>query len=277
MSKIDIISSEAVKEDQESFLPYYLGETPEEAEETYNEFSWLLNTMAHAYAKNSSLPAEDYFAEAITGLARAKRDWDPTRGGCKFKTFAILKMKNALNESCRKHGSIVVVPYYVRTAHTYITNVKTILEGYGMTPENVKKCALDTGTMPWLHDLPKSEQERVQEELNKLKRLAKNSKVQYKNLVERGEFIPMDMSYDEGMSQEELFKREQRRLAAALMVSKLEDHMTDEELHVARGIMAGHSYGEIGRTHDPKRSIAWVLGVINKMRDKFKAKLKEGL
>ena len=277
MTRIDIVSTTPVDSGQEIFLPYYLGETPEEAEETYSEFSWLMGVMASSYAKNTGTSVEDFFGEAITGLARAKRDWDPTRGGCKFKTFAILKMKNALNESCRKHGSIVTVPYYVRTAHTYITNVKTILEGYGMTPQNVRKYALITGIMPWLHDLPKSEMERVQEELDKLKRLAKNSKVKYKTLIERGEFIPSDMTYDESMSQEELFKREQRRLAAALMVSKLEDHMTYEELHVARGIMAGHSYGEIGRTHDPKRSIAWVLSVVNKMRDKFKAKLKEGL
>ena len=185
MSKIDIVSTTPVDSGQETFLPYYLGATPKEAEETYNEFSWLLNIMAQAYAKNSSLPAEDYFAEAITGLARAKRDWDPTRGGCKFKTFATLKMKNALNECYRKHGSIVTIPYYVRTAHTYITNVKTILEGYGMTPQNVRKFALITGIMPWLRDLPKSEMERVQEELDKLKRLAKNSKVQYKTLIER--------------------------------------------------------------------------------------------
>ena len=277
MTKIDIISSVPIEEGQEAFLAYYLGATPEEAEETYNEFSWLLNIMAQAYAKNSSLPAEDYFAEAITGLARAKRDWDPTRGECKFKTFATLKMKNALNECYRKHGSIVTIPYYVRTAHTYITNVRTILEGYDMTPQKVRKFVLNTGLMPWLEDLPESEMMRVQEELDKLRRLAKNSKVPYKTLIERSEFIPLDMAYDESMSQEELFAREQRRLAAALMVSKLEDHMTNEELHVARGIMAGHSYGEIGRTHDPKRSIAWVLDKVNEMRDKFKIKLKEGL
>jgi len=276
MTKIDIVSSVPVEEKREEFLAYYLGATPEEAEETYKEFSWLINIMAQAYAKNSKMSAEYYFAEAITGLARAKRDWDSTRGGCQFKTFAVLKIKNALNEYCRKSNSIVVIPYYVRTAHTYITNVRTILEGHGMTPQKARMI-LNKGLMPWLRDLPRSEISRVQEELDKLKRLARNSEVPYKTLIERGEFIPLDMAYDEGMSQEELFKREQQRLAAALMVSRLEDHMTDEELHVARGIMAGHSYGEIGRSHDPKRSIAWVLDKVNEMRDKFKAKLKEGL
>jgi len=273
MTKIDIVSSKPVDDKQESFLPYYLGNTPEEAEETYTLFSELINIMAHAYAKNSLLPAEDYFAEAITGLARAKRDWDPTRGGCQFKTFAILKIRNALNESCRKNGSIVTIPYYVRAAHTYITNVKTILEGCNI-PDNFVKKTLATGDQHRDRALSDVDSDRVSSELAKLRRLSENSGVPYENLVKRAEFIPSDMSYDESMSQEELHKREQRRLAAALMVSKLEDHMTDEELHVAKGIMAGYSYGEIGRTHNPKRSIAWVMDKVNQMRDKFKIKLK---
>lgn len=276
MTRIDIISSEPVDDNQENFLPYYLGSTPEEAEDTYSAWSDLLGLMASGYANNSDTNLEDYFAEAITGLARAKRDWDPTRGGCQFRTFAVLKIKNALNECCRKKGSIVDVPYYVRTAHTYITNVKAIMEGLGIPDSFVRK-TLTTGDQHRDRSMSDVDSDRIMSELAKLKRLAKNSKVQYKKLVKRGEFIPSDMSYDESMSQEELHKREQRRLAAALIVSKLEDHMTNEELHVARGIMAGHSYKEIGRTHDPKRSIAWVQNKVDKMGIKFKPKLKEGL
>lgn len=271
MPKIDIVSTEPLDKEQETFLPYYLGETPEEAEETYDLFSWLLGVMASAYAKSTDVAMEDYFAEAITGLARAKRDWDPTRGGCQFRTFAILKIKNALNEYCRKNSSIVRVPHYVRTAHTYITNVKTIFEGWNIPDEFIRK-TLDMGEQYRDRAIADADADRVNAELKKLRKLARNSGVVLDKLVERAEFIPSDMAYDESMSQEELHKREQRRLAAALMVSKLEDHMTEEELHVAHGIMAGHSYAEIGRTHKPKRSIAWVQNKVDEMRDKFQRK-----
>jgi len=276
MSKIDIVSTTPIDSGQEIFLPYYLGETPEEAEETYETFSNLIGIMASAYSNHTGTSLEDFFGEAITGLARAKRDWDPTRGGCKFSTFAVLKMKNALNEHCRKSNSIVNVPHYVRTAHTYITNIKTILEGYNIHPDSIRY-VLKSGELPGFVKFNDTDHDRMEEELAKLNKLAKNSKVCLENLVKRGEFVPSDMAYDESMTQEELHAREQRKLAAALIVSKLEDHMTESELHVAQGIKAGKTYAEIGRTHDPKRSIAWVQNKLDEMKVKFKKKMEKGL
>lgn len=111
---------------------------------------------------------------------------------------------------------------------------------------------------------------RILEELEKLGRLIRNCKLDRINLIKRAEFVPSDMSYDESMTQEELYDRQRQRLAAALVVSKLEDSMTPTELHIAQGIMAGKTFAEIGRTHDPKRSIAWVQDRVNEMREKFK-------
>jgi DNA-directed RNA polymerase sigma subunit (sigma70/sigma32) len=271
MGNIDLISSTTLEEEQESFLPYYLGDTPEEAEETYETFSWLLGIMAGAYADSTDISLEDYFGEAVTGLARAKRDWDPTRGGCQFKTFAIMKIKNSLNEYCRKNSSIVKVPHYVRVANTYVTNIKTIFEGLGI-PEEYLRMTLEKGEQHRDRAISDADSKMLDKELKKLKTLAKNSEVTLENLVKRAEFIPTDMSYDESMTQEQLHVREQRRLAAALMVSKLEDQMTEDELHVAHGIMAGKSYAEIGRTHPKKYSIAWVQKKVNEMREKFQRK-----
>lgn len=276
MGRIDIVSTKSIRDRIEIFLPYYLGATPEEAEETYRAFSSTIDAMSDSYSRNTDVAKEDYFGDAIAGLARAKRDWDPTRGGCKFRTFAIMKIKNALNECCRKNSSIVNIPYYVRTAHTYITNVKTILEAYDIEPKGIKY-TLENCRFPKIQIISKADHERVVEELRKLENLARNSGVILKKLVRRAEFVPSDMSYDESMTQDEMFKREQRRLSAALMVSKLEDYMTKEELHVAQGIMSGRSYAEIGRIHDPKRSVAWVRKKLDEMSDKFKIKMKEGL
>ena len=271
MTKIDIVSTTTVDKEQEDFLPYYLGDTPEDAEETYTLFDNLLGVMANAYADHTNGLLEDYFAEAVKGLARAKRDWDPTRGECKFKTFAILKIKNALNEYYRKNSSIVNIPHYIRVAHTYITNIKTILGCYDIHIDSIR-FILRHGELLKFADFNKSDLKRINNELNKLKTLSKNSDINLGNLIKRAEYVPSDMAYDEGMTQEELNNREKRRLAAALVVSKLEDSMTETELHVAHGIMAGHSYGEIGRSHDPKRSIAWVQKKVDEMRDKFKVK-----
>lgn len=274
MTKIDIVSTKALGEEQEKFLPYYLGETPEEAAETYELFSNIIKIMANAYAKNTDVLAEDYFAEAITGLARAKRDWDPTRGGCLFRTFAIMKIKNALNECCRKNSSIVNIPSYVRLAHRYILNVKTILEAYNISPEGIDR-ALKNCRVPSLGITSEVDFERAKKELDKLCTLAKNSGVKIEDLVDRAEYIPSDISYDEGLGQEEMADLDRRRLAAALIVSKLEDSMTKEELHVARGIMEGKTYAEIGRTHTPKRSIAWVQKKLDEMREKFNPEKEE--
>jgi len=270
MTKVDLISTERVEDSEESFLPYYLGRTPEEAEETYKEFEALLNIMVRAYAQNSDVLAEDYFGEAVKGLARAQRDFDPNRGDCKFETFARLKIKNALNEYYRRNSSIVNIPHYVRTAHTYITNIKTIMEGYGMSIEDVREHVLKCGEIHKAIAVPEGELRRVQEELDKLKNVSKSFGVNYENLITRAEFVPSDMAYDETMTQEELQVREKRRLAAALVVSKLQDDMTEEELHVANGIMAGKTYAEIGRTHEPKRSIAWVQKKLEEMKEKFR-------
>jgi len=270
MTKIDIVSTTPVETEQEGFLPYYLGDTPEDAEETYVVFSKLLGVMSSSYADHANGLLSDYFGEAVKGLARAKRDWDPTRGECKFKTFAILKIKNALNEYCRRNSSIVNIPHYIRVAHTYITNIKTIMEGYNIAQENID-FVFNGGSCPaFAFDLfAEKDYARIESELDKLKNLCKNSGIKLSDLVKRAEYVPSDMAYDESMSQDALHNREKRRLAAALVVSKLEDSMTPAELHVAHGIMAGHSYGEIGRTHDPKRSIAWVQKKVDEMRNKF--------
>lgn len=268
MSRVDVESTKYQEAAPEEFLPYYLGTTQEEAEETYNLFSNLLNIMSFAYAKHTGIDPGDLFAAALEGLARAKRDWDEDRGNCSFKSYATLRIKTAMNDCCRKFKSIVSIPEYIRVAHTYITNIKTILEGYGESPEVISYVLNhnNTSSIGKIHD---KDEGRILSELDKLKRLAKNSGVPYSNLIKNAEYVPTDYYLNDEMSQEELQEAERRRLAAALVVSKLQDKMTESELHVANGIMVGKSYGEIGRTHNPKRSIAWVAKTLDSMKEKF--------
>lgn len=268
VNKIDIVSTGTFKKEEEEFLDFYLGETQEEAEETYHNFSKLLNIVSYSYSMNTGIEQSELFGAALEGLARAKRDWDHTRGNCTFKSYAMLRIKTAMHECCRKNKSIVSIPEYIRVANIYIRNIKTILEGYNEPPESIERIIRhrDARGVVRIHKVDKA---RLEAELDKLGRLASNCGVPYLNLIKRAEFVPTDAYFDDTMTQEEMYEAERRRMAAALMVSKLQDKMTPTELHIANGIMAGKSYGEIGRTHDPKRSIAWVQQQIEKMREKF--------
>lgn len=265
MGRVDFINSSPSK--SEEFLPFYLGETQEEAEQNYKAFNSFISLISSSYAANTGIDPGEMFGAAIDGLARAARDWDPDRGGS-FRTYATFRIRTALNECIRKNNSVVTIPEYIRVAHVYITNIKTILELYG-EPSEVMSYSLKHQTFENIGKLNKVDRLRLEKELAKLQTLAKNSKVPYLNLIERSEYVPVDAYLHDDLSQNEMYEAERRRMAAALMVSKLQEKMTPEELYVANGIIAGKSYGEIGRTHTPKRSIAWVRQQLDNMKEKF--------
>jgi len=270
--RYNIISQTPVDDKSEVFLDYFLADTQEEAEEVYQKFAGLLNIVATSYARWSGIDKGDLFGTGLTGLARAVRDFDESRGG-KFKTFAMFKIKNALNEHCRRFKAVVTVPSYVRTANTYITNIKGLLEGYSVGLNGIDE-ALYAGGVWILEDkkailMAEADRNRIKSEFKKLKRLAEHSKIAYHILVDRSQYVPSDMRYDETMTQEDLYDREKQRVAAALSVSKLKDHMSDLELSIAEGIMEGRTYEEIGNSVEPKRSAVWVRQNLDKMRAKF--------
>jgi hypothetical protein len=273
MAKIDIVSSTST-EGREKFLPYYLGNTAEEAETTYKDFLKLVETMANSYSRATSVPYEDYFGEAITGLARAKRDWDPSRGQCKFRNFAILKIKNALNECCRKNNSIVSVPDYIKKANRYINNIKAILYWYdSISRDDIRFIIITSNAYsPITEEVLLSDIEKIEVELSKFDRLSNNNE----ELFDRAEFIPSNEEYEEGITPNEAHDREQYYLGIMSTVSSLEERMTSEELHVARGIMAGKTYDEIGRSHIPQRSVAWVWSKLADMKEKFRGEYDLG-
>lgn len=252
----------------EEFPTYYLGDTLEEAEENYTNFSAFIKLISNSYAYNTGVDAAEMFSAAVDGLGRAVRDWDPDRSKGKFRTYATFRIRTSLNDCIRRNKSMVVIPEYIRVAHLYITNIKTILEMYDEPLENTNY-TLNHVSTSHLSKIHRVDIRRIKLELDKLVKLAKNSKVPYSNLIERSEYVPIDSYLNDDMTQAELYEAERRRMAAALMVSKLQDKMTEEELHVANGIIAGKSYGEIGRTYTPKRSIAWVQSKLSDMKEKF--------
>jgi len=269
---VDIITKSSVKRKEEPFLDYYLGETSEEAEAVFYDFSKLLNIMSNGYSMWSGIDKEDLFGAALLGLARAKRDFDPARSD-NFKIFAIYKIKNALNDYYRENKTIVSIPSYVKTANTYINGIKFLLSKYSFDPSNI----INDGKIE-AEFMTANDKVECNKLLKKLKRLSKNVNIPYQRIIDRSEYIPTAISFDdEDTSQEEVFIREKQLMDAALLVSKLKDDMTEVELSIAEGVMANRTYKEIGYDQMPKKSGAWVKQKLDKMRDRFKNQLKEGL
>lgn len=267
MKKYDVISHSPV-EDSETFLEYFLGNSQEEAEETYFRFADRLSAIAGSYSNWTGLDRGDLFGAGLTGLARAVRDFDPSRSD-KFDPFATRKIKNALNEFCRVYKGVITVPVYIRAAHGHIRIIKGLLEGYAIDPVDISE-SLSRGSIVSNIYLADRDLEVINEQFEKLRNVSKSFNIKYDALVSQAEYIPTEVQFDERMSQEEIHERNNRLIAAALMVSKLKDHMTDVELFVAEGIMEGKTYDEIGAEMDPPVTKARIRQILDGMKDKFK-------
>lgn len=247
----------------EDYPDFFLGDTPEEAEEVYSSFSQILNQIARSYAAVSGLPREDLFGEAVIALADAKRLYDPEGGKRSFKTFAIYRIKWSLNEYVHQNSSAVNVPSYLRTANSYINSIKYLLAKYALRREEELDVLLNSS-------FTSCQYEEVRKYLNKLHLLADRHGLDYRNLIERAEFLPNDVRFHDYDSPIELMERENAMLRAALVVSQMKEHMDDEERSIAEGIMAGKTFKEIGAEHG--KSHTWVHKKLNALKERLKEK-----
>lgn len=211
----------------ETMPKFFLAETPEAAEDIHNNFSTLLNQLAASYAVTTGLDKHDLFGEALIGLARASRDFDPDRGD--FRSYALRRMKNALNEFVRDAKVVVEVPRYISDAH------KCIEEG-------------DT---------------------EKLEALAERHDTTVEVLHKRATYLPSNIQYHDNLEID--FHGES--LENAVFIKELLEHMDNDELLVARGVMADQSYRKIDE--DNKKPEGWSYRQMEKLRKKI-AKLERG-
>lgn len=194
---------------REKFPKHFLGDTIEEAEDTHRQFSGLLNTIAYNYSMGTGIEKYDIFGEALTGLARAKKDFDPNRSD-NFRNYAIYRIRDAINTYVRGFGTVVRVPAYLKAAHRHL----------GQLQEGCPKAA----------------------EL--LRKAAKRAGISTDTLIRRAELIPLDVEYEDQHTDEEA----EQQLYTALVVERLKKHMKDDELYICDMIMAGNTYEEIAET-----------------------------
>lgn len=238
--KYNIVKESSV-EAYEELPQHFLADTPEEAEELYSKFYYLLNALSYSYSIQTNLHKSDLFGEALIGLARAKRDFDPQRSD-KFKTFAIYKMKSAMNEYVRKNITSTTVPAYIRHAHRQITLLQDLCD---LGAEELHNSAeSDAPDLSKMHSV--WAKKKAVELFSNLQKAAIRAGISTAELVRRAEFTANDVRYDDYLDPDDVENDTENRLQTALFVEDIKTVMTDRELLIADGIMDGKSLREIG-------------------------------
>lgn len=247
-----------IQKQKEKFPKHLLGDTVEEAEALFKKYSKTLNILARSYSTGSGIERTDLFGEAIMGLAKAKRDFDPERSK-NFKTFAIYKIKDVLNAYIRGFSGPVRVPAYISKVNKWVSNLEAIL-----------KCAmLDTNEIEavLVGDEKVILPELLHNDYLKLSKMiadeARRLNTSQNDLVNRARTVPYGcanvvdhISYDDDCD-----------LHTKIVVEELKKHMTSTEITISNMIMEGRTYREIAAVFGHTKP--WVSQQLAKMKKKL--------
>jgi len=258
--KYDIVNQKVLHQ-REKMPEYFLADSPEEAQALHDNFSSTLNTLSYNYSAATGLPKTDLFGEALIGLARANRDWDSKRSD-DFKTYAIYRIKDALREYCIDNASSIKVPLYIRTANNQFNELVSICESYDIPVEML----VIEQEIPLVFD--PQDAVRSAQLVTLLINAANRANVSMEKFVQRIQAVPSDELFENQLPPE-VEEMQTRQLEAALVVDKLRQHMTQEEMVICVGIMEDRSYEDIAKQLGKSKS--WVS---NKLRD-FKQRILE--
>jgi len=262
--KYDVVKDSPVGAYEE--LPKcFLAETSEEAEKLYKDYYALLNNLSYTYSISTNIDKSDLFGEALIGLARANRDFDSTRSD-NFKTFAIYKIKSALNEYVRKNSRSVTMPAYVRNANRHIMLLKSAFEMHNLEIRALQE-AFESGSLDlsWAKESPFKE--KLLSLFDKLVKAAKRASISVKELVDRAEYVPTDVPYNEHATCSEMIG-DDNELHMIMLIEDLKKKLTATEIRICEGIMEDKSYREIAKEFGNKAS--WVNYKLEKIREKLK-------
>lgn len=212
------------------FLPYLLGNSEEEATQTFLDYQNLLNKMAYSYSETTGIDKGDLFGEAVIGLAKAKRDYDINKAS--LFTYAFMVITDTLNDYTRRNSMIVSLPVYVKKAHSIIERIKGLLNPYNLIFEVVITESSE--------NIPEDIKVNYDYLVEKLNNAADRASIDIKELIKRAEFIPISAKFEEDKLEIET------AASSEALVSELKTLMTDEEWFISQGIMEGKTYDEIG-------------------------------
>lgn len=246
--------------DHEGFPKHLLGSTIEEAEGLFKSFSKILNDIARAYASRSGLDKADIFGEAVIGLAKAKRDYDSSRSD-DFRTFALYKITDSVNDYVRRFLGQVNAPAYIRRSARWVIELKDILKSKGLPA-----CCISTITEM---DMDGTAGERGSELLNYISKEARRLNISVDELVERTEQLPKHQLETTLDGQSEC---SEEQLHAKIVVDKMKKYLTKNELYIVDGIMEGKTHKEIAESLG--YTTPWVTQRLEKIRRRLKDKIE---
>ena len=236
--KYDILSKKSIKRSEE-LLPYFFADTPQKAEVIYNKYNKLLNVLASRYAVTTNIPKSDLFGEALIGLAKACKNWDPNRSS-DFKIYAIYRIKDELNEYVRNNMTVVTIPSYIKKANSHLNEIKSICKRYD----------IDHAIILVDQDIPDNLREVDAIRLTNLVlfiiRAAKRACIEYNEFLTKIEILPQNMALDD-FDEDVVNSAYENRIEATLIVEKLKGMMDPITLAICEGIMADKSFDQIGK------------------------------
>ena len=283
--KYDIVHKTSVNT-YEKLPKFFLADDPIEAEKLYSKFSNLLNSISYTYSTISGIPKSDLFGEALLGLARANRDWSATYDS-NFKTYAIFRIKDVLNEYIRCNAQIVTIPSYIKKANILLNKIKRLLKKFEVSsddiykiitavkleidPDDIHKVVITVSIKNM--NIPNKQKRVCKKMLETLAAASIRAKVDYPKFIERVECLPIDITIDH-QTEPKFQKFTDEELNAAILVEKLKKYMNKNEITICNGIMIGLTYKEIGIKFVPSRSNAWVAKQVKNLRKKLLTKIK---
>lgn len=225
---------------------YFLDSSKENAEKLFKEYSYLINCIANNYHMATGLEKADLFGEAMVALAVAKKDFDIKRSK-DFKTFAIIKIKEALGEYVRSFSATVILPSYINKATAYYKKIKDELLKEGEHPDVVA--------------VFKNNKVFNNQQLNNCKELiekaAARANIDVVELIRRIELSPTKDTYDD-----QIVDNGDVDIHNMIVLKQIVHKLSPIEIKIIDGILSGKSYKEIGKEID--KSDAWVS---NKIKD----------
>jgi len=174
----------------ETFLPHFLADTEEEANDLLLTYQKTIKLLAFEFSRRSGIDKEDLFQEGLIGLARAKRGFDSSRSP-DFHTYAVFLIRNALREAVYAYETPVVVPGYLKEVGYYCSRMVDILNTLDLSSEDVNKILWEKHIRAEDINIGQYPQARTVDEFkDKIVNRAESSKLPYPTIVKKALSIP---------------------------------------------------------------------------------------
>lgn len=154
-------------------------------EQDLKDYIRLIIAIAKPYVRPVRVELEDLIAAGVTGLLKARRDFDPSRSS-KFKTFASICILGEIYSYCQANNSLVSIPTHISKASNYVGKMYKLVKAFakGDPPEEtINSIVLEEDSELAKQYLAPSLVDKLQYSKDRVKSIAKNSNLSYEELA----------------------------------------------------------------------------------------------